>query len=425
MALSTSALSSYRVNYLDDAVSKQLVDTLITQQIAALSTSTGAPTDLFIGATGNLLINLNGSNSLKLSNSNSATPTTVFAATNGQGLQLSPNDNNKTMVFGSMVFTETANAQMMVPTKPTLNMMTNLQLTGNEVITGDLLAAGSVVGSSMNILRDFTGARIGFGFRVTDNSNLELVKYDNRTNLTKRIVLFGAGDAAGASNDTYAFDMAVGSNLYNNRLGGGLSLEADPWIQVSASNIAYTFTGNVGIQTSSPNALLTIANSTNFNQISTDPLLITTSSSTPMFVVKNSGFIGVGVSAPSQALDVLGNIKSSGDISSGGAFLTTSDIRVKMDVSEADLDACYSNVMSLPLRQFKWKEGLRPELNNQNTIGWIAQEVKEIIPQAVSVQPKDDIPDFHMVDTDMVVKNLYGCVKAMAKRIEQLEARLA
>jgi hypothetical protein len=556
--LSTATLSSYKVDYLDSTVSSQLVDTLITQQIAALNDAGNNPMDLFLGATGKILLNVNGSNSLQISNSNAMTS---VKSTAGLGLQLVPTDTSKTMVLGSVTFTETPTAQNMITDKPKLNIVSDLQLTGNEVITGDLLTAGALVASSMNILRDFTGARIGFGFRVTDNSNLELIKYDNRSNLTKRIAIFGSGDASG-SNDTESFDLATGSNNYNNRMSGGLSLATSPWIE-SASNISYTFGGSIGVQTTTPSALLTIANSKNSDQTLVDPFLVASASNAAFLSVKNNGYVGIGTASPSNALDVKGDINFSGnlrsngvvwspaptqfstngtkvylasgsnlgiglstpaaplqvlgstilstsnsdasaqvlqslkftgsdssmsyayvgaeststggpngrggalslmtkignsasvagisivegkvgiaktaptvpldvtgaiaatgDISTSGAFLTTSDARVKCDIVEADIDACYERVKALPLRQFKWCDGYMPALSNQATLGWIAQEVREVIPQAVSIRPENDIPDFHRLDTDMLIKHMYGCIQKMAKKIEALEARI-
>ena len=140
--LSTASLSSYKVDYLDSTVSSQLVDTIITQQIAALNDAGNNPMDLFLGATGKILLNVNGSNSLQISNSNAMTS---IVSTAGLGLQLVPTDTTKTMVLGSVTFTETSTAQNMITNKPKLNIVSDLQLTGNEVVTGDLLTAGALV----------------------------------------------------------------------------------------------------------------------------------------------------------------------------------------------------------------------------------------------------------------------------------------
>jgi len=418
MALTTSSLGKYKISYLD-AVSTQLVDTVITKQIAALNDQNNNASDLFIGATGKIVMNVGGSNSLGIYNSNAST---VVAATNGQALQFLPGDIYSTMVLGSITLTQTPSAQVITTAQPMLNIVTDLQLSGNEVISGDLLTSGAVVSSSMNILRDFTSARVGFGFRVTDNSNLELIKYDNRTNLTKRIALFGGGDGTG-SNDTSAFDLAIGSNNYN-QISNGLSLAANPWLGVGGSNICYNFAGNVGVQTYNPSSLFTVANSTLPLISNVDPFLVCDASNNPFLKVKKNGYVGIGVASPSNALQVAGNIQASGDISTAGSFLSTSDERVKTDVVSANIDVCYDQIKNLPLRQFKWKEGYAPGLSNQDTIGWIAQEVKEVIPQAVSIMPQAGYEDFHLVDLTMLVKTLYGSVQKLSKKVEDLEAKL-
>ena len=80
-----------------------------------------------------------------------------------------------------------------------------LEVGGSEHVNKDLLVGGSfITETSMNILRQFTDRHIGFGFRINDDSNLELYKYDDSTNVTKKVALFGQGEVYG-SNNTLAF----------------------------------------------------------------------------------------------------------------------------------------------------------------------------------------------------------------------------
>jgi hypothetical protein len=569
--LNTSALNSYHINYLD-ATSTQLVDTIITKQIAALNDQDNNATDLFLGATGSILINVGSSNALNISSGSDGT--TTIAAVNGKGISIIPGDTLKTMVLGSVTFTETPTTQKIVTNKAILDIVADLQLTGNEIITGDLLTAGALVSSSMNILRDFTGSRIGFGFRITDNSNLELIKYDNKTNLTKRIALFGNGDGIG-SNDTNAFDLATGSNNYNSRLSEGLSLTASPWVETSSSNIVYTFGGNVGIQTLSPSALFTVSstaaatnpfavvneagspiflvnkagqvqvdgnilptsnvtydlgssnlrfrdlylsgNTINLgsNKITTDELgrinvgsnifainilgingnitnvsstnttstnvtatnvtanTITATNATISHLVcgdettntltvtgtinaaidstiinigtSNASIVNIGTASGTQTvnfgngsgattiyigsnndtIEIGASLRVRGNISVDGTVYTASDSRVKEEIQSANVETCYSNVRSLPLREFKWKDGFMPEFSNQTTIGWIAQEVQSIIPQAVSINSEFNFADFHRIQQDMLVKNMYGCIQYMAAKLDNIESRMS
>lgn len=102
----------------------------------------------------------------------------------------------------------------------------------------------------------------------------------------------------------------------------------------------------------------------------------------------------------------------------GGAWLAASDARVKRNVRAANLGACYDSVKSVPLREFEWTETGAPDL------GWVAQEVETVVPEAVNRSAQHGFDDFRCVDSDPLLKRLFGAVQHLMARVEALEAAL-
>jgi hypothetical protein len=91
----------------------------------------------------------------------------------------------------------------------------------------------------------------------------------------------------------------------------------------------------------------------------------------------SSGNVGIGTTSPSYTLDVAGNIGYS------GVILDYSDKRLKENIEDADLDLCYSTVKNLNLKRYKFIDGILEEKQDRNQLGWIAQEVEEVMPKSI------------------------------------------
>jgi hypothetical protein len=107
---------------------------------------------------------------------------------------------------------------------------------------------------------------------------------------------------------------------------------------------------------------------------------------------------------------------------------TVSDRRIKENIEKASYDKCYDSVNKLELYRFSYIK----ELNNINKdlqqLGYIAQEVKDIFPKAVSTQEFNNenlsISDMLSIDITQINYSLYGTVKKLMEMYNNKNERL-
>jgi len=121
--------------------------------------------------------------------------------------------------------------------------------------------------------------------------------------------------------------------------------------------------------------------------------------------------------ATSGALIVAGGVGVAQDIHSGGDvysfnFATTSDERLKDNIR--DIENPLELVLALVGKRFNFKE--TPE---KEAIGFIAQQVETVIPEAVSTK----IDDFKTVSYDMVIPLLVEAIRELSAKVAILEGK--
>ncbi len=89
--------------------------------------------------------------------------------------------------------------------------------------------------------------------------------------------------------------------------------------------------------------------------------------------VKSSGNVGIGTSAPTEALEVIGNVKAA-------AFIVPSDKRLKSNVS--DFNRGLKEVLKLKTVTFDYN-GLGGTNANEHHVGLIAQDLQKVTPELV------------------------------------------
>lgn len=110
------------------------------------------------------------------------------------------------------------------------------------------------------------------------------------------------------------------------------------------------------------------------------------------------------------------------------SWLTGSDERVKENIEDADLNICYNIVKNLKLRRFRWKDEYYPNVNDRNSVGFIAQEVEQVFPKAVlgdnNVLNGKIVYNFKSLDSDQIFKTMFGALKKVIERLENVEAEI-
>jgi len=131
-------------------------------------------------------------------------------------------------------------------------------------------------------------------------------------------------------------------------------------------------------------------------------------------VIKRNGNVGIGTTSPSEKLHVVGNICATGTI---GAC---SDLRYKTNLKT--VSNALEKVLNLKGTYFNWKKDQYPDLNfeDDRQIGFVAQELKEVLPEVVS-QGTDG---FYSVDYGKLTPLLVEAIKDQQKTIQSLEDKL-
>ena len=114
------------------------------------------------------------------------------------------------------------------------------------------------------------------------------------------------------------------------------------------------------------------------------------------------------------------------------SWTTTSDVRVKEDIVPADENRCVEIVKDVQLKHFAYKREVFSDeaIKDRSKLGWLAQDVQRVFPKAVSTVDQrmadgetvmEDV--LHLDDSQMVAV-MYGAIRNLIDRVEELEAQL-
>jgi len=136
-----------------------------------------------------------------------------------------------------------------------------------------------------------------------------------------------------------------------------------------------------------------------------------------MRIISTTGYVGVGVSAPTERLHVLGNLRVQGSTdctlgNGAGGTSCSSDVRLKENIKPIPL--ALDKVISLRGVEFDWNN--KSNSYGRHDIGVIAQEVEKQFPTAVV---KDESTGYKKVDYAVLVAPLIQAVKEMYHKINR------
>jgi hypothetical protein len=132
-------------------------------------------------------------------------------------------------------------------------------------------------------------------------------------------------------------------------------------------------------------------------------------------VIDASGNVGMGITAPTQRLHVVGNICATGSIGS------CSDIRYKTNITP--LNHILSSVLTLQGIYYDWKKEEYPEMqfSNNRQIGFSAQEVEKIFPEVVLT----DNRGYKSIDYAKLTPVAIEAIKEQQQQIDEMKLQIA
>jgi hypothetical protein len=144
---------------------------------------------------------------------------------------------------------------------------------------------------------------------------------------------------------------------------------------------------------------------------------------TRYLTMQTNGNVGIGTSTPAYALQVS---TDSAAKPSTNTWTVSSDARLKTDIQLADLDVCYNNIKSIPLKRYTWRDDVYTEeqVPDRSKLGWIAQDVELVFPKAVEQRDMFGYSDCRSLNSDQLLASLYGAVQKMMNTIEEQDSTI-
>lgn len=137
-------------------------------------------------------------------------------------------------------------------------------------------------------------------------------------------------------------------------------------------------------------------------------------------VTTGDGYVGIGTSEPLYQLELS---TDSAAKPSTNTWTVSSDERLKTNIELANLEMCYNTVKNIPLKKYRWRDDVytNDQVPDRSKLGWIAQDVEQLIPKAVEKRDMLGYSDCRTLNSDQIIANLYGCVQKLIKDIELLK----
>ena len=427
-AVSVMYNPSYSIGYDVDATFLNELPIIASRAINSYKDSSNIAHDLLVGASSNL--NLESKNDtnifvyqgssvkiyettvqdevrtdrniLTISDSNNTTTLIAPEAASSNSVILKAADPQNTVTVGSMTLNNSAGYQMISTTAPNGFIMSDLlSVNGSVTAAGDLVtqmdikAAGDMFGRTMNLYKNVGSSnlsQVAYAFYINEYNQLELLRYQKfpsesnilGTSAQEKIMTFGTAIFNQNGHKEVPFST---SNYQALDVFNGLA---------SSSNGSGNLSGGSG----------------GFGGGSS-PFLVNTSGNV---YLPEGTYLGLGTSEPAYNLDVNGTISSTNVIVSP-QFLSSSDQRLKENIKIiSDVSSCLDILKKLNIYNYNFKMDEDKRLRT----GFIAQEVKRQIPNAVIQTEFAGLSDCMQIDTDVLIAYLVGAVKSLSSKVDSL-----
>ena len=287
------------------------------------------------------------------------------------------------------------------------------QLSTANAVTwnGDLFLAGGSNGNSSNLTYSYNGRDWNY-VPVPQVSTVNAITWDGNywniagTAVTNNIIMKSSDLITWSS-----LNIGVATNKINKI---GYSSNTNPTIKMDNFDI---FSKEIPVMMNSKHRLNIIHSTIYFN----DGSLTIRKQNPPNSSLAN---IGINTTYPQYALDIgVGNARKP----VGTNWVTASDARVKKDIMSADLISCAKLLSEIPMRTYSFKKEFQEKTGTGSSLqyGFIAQEVKSVLPNCVSYTKEHGLEDFHSLDTDQIFKLEFGATQYLLNTVRQLEAHVS
>lgn len=136
-------------------------------------------------------------------------------------------------------------------------------------------------------------------------------------------------------------------------------------------------------------------------------------------VLQVTGNVAIGLSNTAYQLQLSDDSAAK---PTSSTWTVSSDARIKQNISNANVDRCYEIMKQLPLREFDWN----PEYlsNKPRSLGFLAQEVSNVLPNSVQYSSAYGFSNFHSLDNDQIHKVMYGAIVKLMQEVEELKKQI-
>jgi hypothetical protein len=99
------------------------------------------------------------------------------------------------------------------------------------------------------------------------------------------------------------------------------------------------------------------------------------------------------------------------------SVIETSDIRVKENIKDVNINESIDKIMNLDVKSYNYIH----DSEKKNHVGFIAQEVREYMPEVVQINKTDEFEDFHSIHYTGIIPHLVNCIKNLKSEISDLK----
>jgi hypothetical protein len=330
-------------------------------------------------------------------------PMVTFSGANGNVGIGTTSPNEKLHVVGTLLISDGAGGGVLQG--PDINHSIHFR-TGNDG-TADVLDF-----NEYGSMRFFTGGEIQNQterMRITSDGKVGIGTTDPQAPLDVNGYIRAAYDTNSAS---YFGRAVIGYNHTNAQRGGTY----DDWASFSHLDMKHS-TGYALLHSAQGETIINAAYEYPIHFCNNDQKKITMAS---------NGYLGIGLDPPSYPLHINNYVAASldaryfryihdlhwptsnvsfqvslfaaGGIFSNGIIGATSDRRIKKDIVEINDDTALQQIRLLKPSKYRYRDYINR--GTEEVIGFIAQEVKEVIPQAVKILT-DDIPNVMLMGSGL------------------------